>query len=149
MPSLKKQIEDAVITILNEGTFSQEFTAVRGPRSLKKLQQTTTLQCIVSAVPVSRKRLNRGGIEWTFVVGVGFFHKVGFGDDEEVEEDGLEAVQLVAEEAATALDVRLDIGNSPTPMVPEVDYEPDEGELISKGIATAQVNAQFMFWLDR
>lgn len=150
MPSLKKQIEDAVITILNAGSFSQEFTAVRGPRSLKKLEQTSTLQCIVAAVPVSRKRLSRGGIDWTFLIGVGFFKKVGFDDDEEINDSGLEGVQLVAEEAATALDVKLTgLGVSNSPLVPEIDYEPDDGTLMAKGIAAIQVNAQFMTFIDR
>lgn len=151
MSSLKKRIEDAVIAILNAGDFSSEFEAVRGPRSLKKLEQTTDLQVIVVAEPMKRGRLSRNGIEWTWSVAVGFFHKVGYGADEEISTEGLEAVQLVAEEVAEALDVILNIegSTSNSAMTPEIDYEPDDGFFWSKGIATVQVDAKYTCWVPR
>lgn len=152
MSSVKKQIEDAVITILTGGSFSQAFTPVRGPRSLKKLEQVSTLQVIVASVPTDRKRLSRKSIQWTFAIGIGLFKKIGF-DAGEIDPDGIEDINNLAEEIAEALDVKLTLAEvTATPMgalVPEIDYEPDDGVFWSKGIVTVQVNASQMVTVDR
>lgn len=151
MSSIKQQLEDAVITILNSGSFSQEFTAIRGPQSIKRMETVPGLQVVVWALPVERIRLARRtySIQWTFEIGVGLFWKVGF-QDGEVDPDGVESVNVIAEEFADALDVKLTLPTA-TPMgnlVPKVDYEPDS-ELWGKGIVTAEVTAKQIVTVDR
>lgn len=149
MTSIKQQIEDAVLTIINGGEFSQEFTADRGPKSVKKLEQTTNLQVIVAGFPVRRQRIVKNKIEWEFVVSVGLFKKVGFDGDGELNQSGLLPLNGLSEEIADALDVTLPGINSNGPLAPEIDYEPDDGEFYGKGIATIQVNAKVIAWTDR
>lgn len=151
MSSLKKQIEDAVVTILNSGSFSQEFTAVRGPKSRKTLEQATALQVVVAAVPVSRKRLTRGKIEWVFGVGVGLFKNIGFTDEEVINSAALEEIDALAEEIADAMDVDLVVADTHPngPLVPEIDYEADDGAFYAQGCAAVTITTPFIFWVNR
>lgn len=149
MNSLKKRIQSAIISVLNEASFSLEIEPIHGPMDVKALE-SNDLKVVVVAVPLQRKRLAKNRIEWDFEVKIGIAKRVGFTEGE-INQDEFDDVMKLSEEIADAVDVHLTIEGAAEggQLVPEVFYDDEDSYFVGKGIAAAMVTSPYKVWIKR
>ena len=114
MSTIIKDVCAAVVTQLNTGSFSQEFTAERKWKPDFKLEELETLRVTASVDPenIRVERASRGATRWTIPVKV--LVQVKLGRNYESETDGY--VELLEEIVAELAFLRLSDKEDAIPM---------------------------------